>query len=126
MAGLEAAEVAAIRTDALEWLQDTARILVRSSAPTAGGGQKEIWTPTPNTVPCRIAPYSQNRTGGESGSAGDRIDDRLKCFITLPFDAEISTKDRIEIEGAATYEVLSIHPRESDRFVRRVEAKEVF
>lgn len=126
---LGAGEIASIRSDAEELLQGDARILRRSSTRTPGGGSKETWTPDTGTVRCRIAPYSTSggRSGGESApSSGDRVEDRLKAWITLPWDTELTDRDRIEVTGAGTYEVLAILPRVVDRFVLRVDAREVF
>jgi hypothetical protein len=127
--GWSETEIAEIRAEALEAMQNEARILVHSSSPTAGGGQKETWTPAEETVPCRLAPLSAvgGRSGGEAAaSSGDRVEDRLKGWITLPVGTEVTDLDRIEVIGGKTYEVEGILPRIVDQFVMRVDAREAF
>jgi hypothetical protein len=127
--GWSEAEIAEIRAEALEAMQEEARILTRTEAPTKGGGQKETFTPAEETVPCRLAPLSAmgGRSGGEAApSSGDRIEDRLKAWITLPVGTEVDNRDRIEVIGAKTYEVQGILPRIVDQFVIRVDVREVF
>jgi hypothetical protein len=126
--GWSEVEIAEIRAEALETMQDGARILTRTTTPTKGGGQKETWTPG-DIVPCRLAPLSATggRSGGEAApSSGDRVEDRLKAWITLPFGTEVTARDRIEVIGAKTYEVEGILPRVVDQFVIRVDGREAF
>jgi len=124
--GFDTAEISEIRRDAEEWLEATGRVLPRISIPTDGGGQKESWGPPGDDIPCRIAPFSKVRSGSEGGSAGDRVDNREKHWITVPSGTVVTEVDRIEIDGAGTYEITAMPVRTFDQFVMRLEAKEAF
>jgi hypothetical protein len=125
--GWTEAEIAEIRGEALAALQDEARILVRTDTPTKGGGQKETWSPAEGTVPCRVAPYSATRSGGEAApSSGNRVEDRTKAWITVPVGTAVDNRDRIEVIGGKTYEIQEELPRVFDQFVMRLEGKVMF
>lgn len=121
---LEPAELANARADAEELLPDTGYVLACAAGSDGAGGQEESFLKGDST-PCAIAPFSRTRSGGEGGTAGDRIDSRTTHFITLPALTTVTEADRIEIDGQGTFEVLAVRKR-SEELTRRVEARGAF
>jgi hypothetical protein len=121
---LSDAELAEVRAEIEIVMPETGRILYRTEEQTDGGGNQATYTPGPD-LPAAIAPQKRIISGGEVGSAGDRIDDRTTHIITLPATTEVSGKDRVELDGWGVFEVLAAEKR-SEAITKQVEAREVF
>lgn len=117
---LSASEVASMRTTAERALPSTCTIQRKTSVSDGGGGTTETWASYAEDVACRVAPAG----GGETGTAGDRINDETTHIVTLPALADITEADRLVIDGQ-TYEATAVRKRGVWEITRRVEAKEV-
>lgn len=91
--------------------------LVRSS--DGMGGTSETWNDAYTNVPCAIAP----RGGAAEDDEDSVIRGRSSLVLTLPSSQDITTSDRVEIEGR-TFEVLDAHFR-TYQVTKRVELAEV-
>lgn len=126
---LDSAELSQARADLEDLLADEASIERATKTPKEGGGRDVSWAELAS-VPCNIAPLAGGEVAtmgqsGNSGTAGDRIDDRTTHVLTVPFETDITEADRVVVSGA-TYEVTLVRKRGSWELVRRVELKEEF
>lgn len=76
--------------------EEAARILTFESKDDGGGDREETWTQQPGRVRGRIdAVGSRNM----EQFRGDQLVESTTHIVTLDPDANVSTRDRIEIEG---------------------------
>lgn len=116
---LSAAELAGMRATADRALPDTCTIQRKTAVSDGGGGTTETWADHATGIACRIAPAS----GGETGTAGDRVEDETTHVVTLPALTDITEADRLQVDGQV-YEVTAVRKRGAWELTRRVEAKE--
>lgn len=122
------AEIEDARGDfAEELLPDVAVIERVSETSDGGGGFSESWSPVGEHA-CRFDPYGKSTTkgsGGESGSAGERLDDRTLNVVTFPAGTDVRLKDRLLI-GSKTFEVTVVRSHGNWELMKRVDVKEKF
>lgn len=116
---LSAAELAAMRSTADAALADTCTIQRKTSVSDGGGGTTDTWPDHATGIACRIAPAG----GGETGTAGDRVNDETTHIVTLPALTDITEADRLTIDGQ-TYEATAVRKRGAWEITRRVECRE--
>ena len=115
---LSAGELAAMRATQAEALPGTAVISRNTPTSDGMGGWTDAWAAV-GTVDCRVSPSG---SGAESLIA-ERITDADAWNITLPYNTDVTAKDRIAI-GARRFEVVTVLPK-SWETARRVVATEV-
>jgi hypothetical protein len=123
------AEIEEARQDlAQELLPDLATIERVTETSDGGGGFTEAWAPVAEDIPCRLDPYGKSTTkggGGESGTAGERIDDRTLNVVTFGAGTDVTLKDRLVINGT-TFEVTVVREHGNWELMKRVDVKEQF
>lgn len=109
---IPSSELALLRADLTGVLADSCAVVRVTRTQTDSGGWTEATT-TQSAQPCRVGPLS-----GRERIAGGKIAEEADLVVTLAYDADIRSDDRIT-HGGKTYEVVSIDDR-TDRLVRRV------
>ena len=109
---IPSSELALLGADLTGVLADSCAVVRVTRTQTDSGGWTETTTALP-TQPCRIGPL-----GGRERIAGGKIAEESDLVMTLKYDADVRSDDRIT-HGGKTYEVVSIDDR-TDRLVRRV------
>ncbi|NIN68418.1 MAG: head-tail adaptor protein [Anaerolineae bacterium] len=119
---LDTRELTRLRKDAENHLPDFCTIQVQSEGVDTVGGPTESFANTYQEVPCRLAAFIFRDR--ESILAG-RIMTPGRFTLTLPWDQEISLKDRVVHEGE-TYEVVALdQDTASWRTAKRVDVARV-
>ena len=115
MPALSTAELAAMR-DAIEadLLPDTCNILTVTKTPDSQGGVTESWGTTYAAVPFRL-----DMKQGREMISGGALQPFTMYVGSLPFDAIITTANRIE-HSDVTYAVTSVNNNQSWNVVKRV------
>jgi hypothetical protein len=85
--------------------EDAALILEFVSEDDGGGDVNETWKPQSERVRGRIDPVG---TRGSAQMFGEQIDESTTHIIYLDPNAEVSSRDRIEIEGTV-WTIVSAH-----------------
>lgn len=109
---IPSSELALLRADLTGVLADSCAVVRVTRTQTDSGGWTEATT-TQSAQPCRVGPLS-----GRERIAGGKIAEESDLVMTLKYDADIRSDDRVT-HGGKTYEVVSIDDR-TDRLVRRV------
>lgn len=101
-------------------LTTTARLLVNTAGldPT-GSPLPEEWAESGAPIACRVDPLSMDQVAQH---VGDQIDERSTHYITLEPTAEVTTDERLRIDG--TDWLVTQVPEQTDRMVKRVEGVE--
>lgn len=116
---ISASELAALRADLVRLtLLDTCTILSPVETVEASGAVVRSFVPSALLVPCRLDPVQVSPVMGQAGRTG--IEDEYT--LSLPWDADITAEDRIEI-GGVRYQINSLHERHSLRAVTRARVK---
>jgi len=116
---LTAAELAAMRAVADDFLPDTCTIQTRTTTVDALGGISEGYANTYTGVACRIDPVS-----GSEGVNNLQIAAGSKWMLNIPYDQTITVTDRI-IHSGTTYEVSYIWAGQSYATIRRAELRRI-
>lgn len=96
---LTAADLAAMRADQAAWLVGTAVVQTRVPTSDGAGGFDETWAAS-GTVACRVSYLaSQTSIGGGDQVRGAAVRDIAPWTVTLPHDADVSSSDRLVVEG---------------------------
>jgi len=111
-------ELAQTRAHARARLTGTATIQTLVTTSDGAGSTTESFA-TGVPIPARLAPAG----GGETGPAGDRVDDRTTHILSFPAGTQITAADRVDMDGRA-YEVTAVRRRTSE-ILTRVEAREL-
>lgn len=119
MSWLTDAELAQMRSDIGNLLPDTCAILSVSYTSDGEGGLTEAWGTATASVACRI----DYRSGTET-MAGGVVQPYSKAVLSLPYDTELDTTNRISADGR-TYAVLSVNDGQSWKAVVRAELERV-
>ncbi len=109
---IPSSELALLRADLTGVLADSCAVVRVTRTQTDSGGWTDATT-TQSAQPCRVGPLS-----GRERIAGGKIAEEADLVVTLKYDADVRSDDRIT-HGGKTYEVVSIDDR-TDRLVRRV------
>lgn len=115
---LSAGELTAMRAVQSDTLPDTAVISRNTPTSDGMGGWTDAWAAI-GTVDCRVSPAG----GGAESLMAERITDTDAWNITLPYNTDVTAKDRVAI-GSRTFEVVTALPK-SWETARRVVATEV-
>lgn len=116
---LSAAELTAMRDIEDDAMPSTA-IIERYGLTTDGmGGYTEAWAAV-GTVVCDLWPINKRGDREGVGIGGQPIQ-RADWFITMPYDTDITAKDRVTVDSR-TFEVLFVPNNESWMTAKRVEA----
>lgn len=101
-------ETAAMRAMQEEWLPGTAVIQTNVPASDGAGGFEASWSAS-GTVPCRVS-YQAMGSGARGGEVelGAAIRDVAPWIVTLPYDTDVSTADRLVIAGGRVFEVVAV------------------
>ena len=110
---LSASDMAYVRAQAETALPDIITIERLSQVDDGAGGQTERWDPVYIDVAARLA----ERTGRE-GIIAAREAVAAEWVLTLPYDQDITEKDRV-IHVGLTYEVVFVNTGRSFDTVRR-------
>ena len=119
MSIVSSARIARLRATAARALPDTCTIQRRTTISDGGGGTTTTWTDHLTNVPCRIAPTG----GGETGTTAGRIADETTHVITLRAGTDITSADRLIIDGT-TYDMTAVRTRGAMEITRRAEVRE--
>jgi hypothetical protein len=111
-------EFAATRADQEKLFTDTVTIQRPVVESDDHGGQFETFRNIATLVRARIAPDTITRLS-DGEQRGDRISETSQRILSVAFDQDIDTKDRVEHDGV-TYEVTRINDHNSYRTARRV------
>lgn len=103
---LSAAELSAMRATQGSALPGTAVISRNSPTSDGMGGWTDAWAAV-GTVDGRLAPASES---GAERLVAERITEEDAWVITVPYDTDVTAKDRVQIESR-TFEVVSPLPR---------------
>lgn len=115
---LTATELADMQT-VEESVMSSSAVIVRFGTASDGmGGFTETWAAV-GTVDCDLWPI--NRNVREQPTDGGQIISRADWYITMPFDADVTAKDRVTIDSR-TFEILFVPNDESWATAKRVEA----
>ena len=99
---LPANELAQLRSDILATLPDTCDILSVTRTSDSNGGWTEAWGTASEAVACRM----DHKVGREMLSGG-AVQTYQGNMLTLPYDATVSTANRI-LYGGNYYNVLAV------------------
>jgi len=113
-------ELDEIRAEAVELLTANGKVSKFTSASDGAGGTIESWV-TGAAIPCRLAPLGSS----PAGRTADRLDERTTHVVTLPAETDVTTDDRVEVEGHTYTVTARRHRDEATTFVVRVEVMEV-
>jgi SPP1 family predicted phage head-tail adaptor len=116
---LTAAEITAMRIVEESVLSSTATIQRHALTRDGMGGYSEAWT-TVGTVVCDFWHISQR--GDRERVTGNQLTQVADWFVTVPYDTDITAKDRMVIEGR-TFEVVFVPNDISWKTALRVEVK---
>lgn len=116
---LTEAELDRMRAAAQAAMPDVAAVQRPQHVPDGAGGSTTTWTTVTDELPCRVAWQS----GGEDSVDG-RPETTAAFRVTVPWDADIETTDRLVI-GTLTVEVAHVSSRGAWTVSRVVEAFEV-
>ena len=111
MAGiLTSGDVAMIQTQAsANLLPDTCSILRAAASTTSQGGQSLVWATLASGVACLV---DAGQGGAEFITSADRVMPGGSFRIGLPYDQDVTEKDRIQVTtltgGTRTFEVTSV------------------
>lgn len=103
-------------------LPDTCTISRCSNSPNGMGGQTQTWKDEHKNVACRLAPSTASEA--QEALAAARLTSKQGWTVTLPFDTDVTAKDRIVV-GTRTLEVIGVLSRGSWTTALRVLAVEV-
>lgn len=120
--GLNAAQLAAMRSVSDAALPDTCTI--QRTTPTADGmgGETDAWANLAVGVPVRISP-EQSIEAAETERGGS-IAGVKRWVLTLPYNQDVTLADRVVL-GGRTLEVVSIDGPRSWEIARRIRCIEV-
>ena len=108
-------ELVALRADIEKMFTDTCVVKRKTKVSNGAGGSMESWSDAAS-YPCRIAPAKS----GDETTIGGAVKSVKPVVVILPYDADVTTADRLAISGA-TYEVTALVPR-TTRISLQVEA----
>lgn len=114
---MTAAELAALRADVDELMPETV-VIQRATrgTNTYGYGGSVTWSAV-GTVSARVDPIPNS---ARREMAGDKEATAIYRQLTIPYDADLATGDRV-VYGARTYEVRLLDDDHSLRAARRAE-----
>jgi head-tail adaptor len=115
-AHISAQELEYMREEVRASLPDTCAILRAEKSSDQQGGYVEEWAQVYQDVPCRI---SQSQQMSENRIVSNRTFAMSTWDMTLPYDADVSERDRI-IHKAVPYEVLFVNGGRSYDTARRL------
>lgn len=106
---LDSGELTDIQSEAVDYLPDSATLLIRSEVSDGGGGQTETWT-AGETVACRLAPFGSSSSAHGIKKVADRLHDDSSHLLTVPAGTALADQDRVTVNGVS-YDVLAAHVR---------------
>ena len=115
MTTITAAELAAMRAVADDFLPDTCTIQTVTASQDALGGVTDSYASTYTGVACRLDPSS----GGE-GISNNVIEGQSRWMLNIPYDPAISVNNRV-VHESKTYEVAYVWDTHSYSTIRRAE-----
>ena len=107
-----------MRAEQADWLASTATIQTRVPVSDGAGGFDPGWTAS-GTVACRVA-----STGGGEALLGQALRDAATRVVTLPFDADVATGDRLVTDGRVL-EVVAVAAQTTIQTATRCQCVEV-
>lgn len=116
---LDATELAAMRAVGLDSLPDTCSILRSTTSSDGRGGTEDVWAAVYTAVPCRMAPIASTQSGAIEDNIAGRIAGENVWTLTLGWDQDIATSDRVLYDGR-TFEISYIGADRSWQIVKRV------
>ena len=117
--GPTARELAQMRADILDLLQDECDILTVAYLADSEGGFTETWGTATAGVKCRI----DFRSGTERMTGG-AIQPYSKAVLSIPYNTTISKTNRVK-SGAYTWAIVSLNDGQSWQAVKRAELERV-
>tara|TARA_Y100000310_G_scaffold126272_3_gene125049 strand:+ start:7895 stop:8269 length:375 start_codon:yes stop_codon:yes gene_type:complete len=117
-------EIARARASQEALFRDVVVISRHSSEADGYGGQIEDYRNIATGVKARLAVIERGRGNIDLEERGDRINEDSTRMLTLAFDQDILTRDRVEHDGV-TYEVVGINDGNSYRTAKRVRLRRI-
>ena len=112
---LSANELEALRDTVAGLLPDTATIYSPTTTTDDSGRWVESYAASATAL-CRLDPYQRQDS---RGMVGDAERQRTWYRLTLPYNADVSSGSRIQIDGL-DYEIVQAHDQHSARIVTRL------
>lgn len=117
---LTAREIAAMRCTEECAMSSTAVIRRNSLTPDGMGGYNDSWSIAGTTI-CDVWAINTNRSDRENTTAGGQIITHAQWFITVPYNTDVTAKDRLEIDNR-TFELTFVPSSHSWNTALRCEA----
>ncbi len=117
---LTAEELTSMREIETSTMSSTA--VIRRNSPTSDGmgGYSDSWSIAGTTV-CDVWAINTNRSNRENTTAGGQIITHAQWFITVPYNTDVTAKDRLEIDSR-TFELTFVPASHSWNTALRCEA----
>lgn len=100
-------------------LPDSCNILTATLAADGYGGMTETWGTAYAGVYCRLDPLT-----GKEAAGGDALRAFNTFQLTLPYNATITTDNRVEVNGG-TFNVVTVDPEKSWKVCKRAKVERI-
>ena len=87
-------DLTSMRAEAAKYLPDTCNVKRPTRSSDGAGGTTVVLSAVAANVPCRAA-----SSGGGEATATDKVTATDTWVVTVPYDTDLSTSDRIEWAG---------------------------